>query len=62
MISICRDQKLRVENTETAWTSGYESNQEIVIPLKNGEGGFIADEDTLKRIEVRTWSHSAISR
>lgn len=48
---ICRDQKLRVENTETAWTSGYESNQEIVIPLKNGEGGFIADEDTLKRIE-----------
>ncbi len=48
---ICRDQKLRVENTETAWTSSYESNQEIVIPLKNGEGGFIADEDTLKRIE-----------
>ena len=48
---ICRDQKLRVENTDTAWTSGYDTNQEIVIPLKNGEGGFIADEESLKRIE-----------
>lgn len=48
---ICRDQKLRVESTDTAWTSLYEEAQEIVIPLKNGEGGFIADEETLKRIE-----------
>jgi phosphoribosylformylglycinamidine synthase len=48
---ICRDQKLRVENTETAWTAGYDANQEIVIPLKNGEGGFIADDETLRRIE-----------
>ena len=48
---ICRDQKLRVESTDTAWTALYEEAQEIVIPLKNGEGGFIADEETLKRIE-----------
>jgi len=48
---ICRDQKLRVESTDTAWTTLYEEAQEIVIPLKNGEGGFIADEETLKRIE-----------
>ncbi len=48
---ICRDQKLRVENTDTAWTHGYEKGQEIVIPLKNGEGGFIADDETLARIE-----------
>lgn len=48
---ICRDQKLRVENTDTAWTHGYENGQEIVIPLKNGEGGFIADDETLARIE-----------
>lgn len=48
---ICRDQRLRVENTETAWTNQFEKNQEITIPLKNGEGGFIADEETLKRIE-----------
>lgn len=48
---ICRDQKLRVESTETLWTSQYVPGQEIVIPLKNGEGGFIAGEETLKRIE-----------
>jgi phosphoribosylformylglycinamidine synthase len=48
---ICRDQKLRVESTDTVWTSDYSEGQEITIPLKNGEGGFIADADTLKRIE-----------
>lgn len=48
---ICRDQKLRVESTDTSWTADYEVNQEITIPLKNGEGGFIADDETLKRIE-----------
>jgi phosphoribosylformylglycinamidine synthase I len=48
---ICRDQKLRVESTDSPWTADYEVNQEITIPLKNGEGGFIADDETLKRIE-----------
>jgi phosphoribosylformylglycinamidine synthase I len=48
---IRRDQKLRVENTSTAWTSGFEQGQEIVIPLKNGEGGFIASADELARLE-----------
>jgi phosphoribosylformylglycinamidine synthase I len=48
---ICRDQVLRVDNADTAWTSGYEVGQEIVIPLKNGEGGFVADDATLDRLE-----------
>ena len=48
---ICRDQVLRVENADTAWTNGYEAGQEIVIPLKNGEGGFVADDATLDRLE-----------
>lgn len=48
---ICRDQTLRVESTNTVWTSDYSKGQEITIPLKNGEGGFIADADTLARIE-----------
>ena len=48
---ICRDQKLRVENTSTAWTSGFQTAQEITIPLKNGEGGFIADQETINRLE-----------
>ena len=48
---ICRDQKLRVDNISTPWTSGYREGEEITIPLKNGEGGFITDDETLKRIE-----------
>jgi phosphoribosylformylglycinamidine synthase len=48
---ICRDQTLRVENAGTAWTNGYAEGQEIVIPLKNGEGGFVADDATLDRLE-----------
>ena len=49
---ICRDQRLRIESTQTRWTSAYEQNQEIVIPLKNGEGGFVADERTLDALEA----------
>ncbi|SCX03223.1 phosphoribosylformylglycinamidine synthase subunit PurQ [Candidatus Aquiluna sp. UB-MaderosW2red] len=49
---ICRDQKLRVENNQTAWTNLFEKDQEITIPLKNGEGGYIASEETLKMLEA----------
>jgi len=48
---ICRDQQLRVENTDTVWTSGFTAGQEITIPLKNGEGGFIASAETLAELE-----------
>ncbi|MDL9978130.1 phosphoribosylformylglycinamidine synthase subunit PurQ [Microbacterium candidum] len=48
---IRRDQRLRVENASTAWTSEFEQGQEIVVPLKNGDGGYIADAETLARIE-----------
>ncbi|CAN5316563.1 phosphoribosylformylglycinamidine synthase subunit PurQ [soil metagenome] len=48
---ICRDQRLRIENTTTAWTNGFEKDAEIIIPLKNGEGGFIADAATIERLE-----------
>jgi phosphoribosylformylglycinamidine synthase len=48
---ICRDQKLIVESNTTAWTNQFELNQEITIPLKNGEGGYIATDETLKRLE-----------
>jgi phosphoribosylformylglycinamidine synthase len=48
---ICRDQRLRVENASTAWTSDFTEGQEIVIPLKNGDGGYIADAETRARIE-----------
>ncbi|GLK15956.1 phosphoribosylformylglycinamidine synthase subunit PurQ [Herbiconiux flava] len=48
---ICRDQVLRVENASTAWTNAFDVGQEITIPLKNGEGGYIASAETLERLE-----------
>ncbi|MFT4084920.1 MAG: phosphoribosylformylglycinamidine synthase subunit PurQ [Nocardioides sp.] len=48
---VCRDQRLRIENADTAWTAAYQAGQEIVVPLKNGEGQYVADEATLDRLE-----------
>ena len=48
---IRRDQRLRVENNTTAWTNEYAPGAEIVIPLKNADGRFVADASTLERIE-----------
>ena len=48
---LCTDQKLRVENNKTMWTSDYAEGQEIIIPLKNGEGSFQCDDETLARLE-----------
>jgi phosphoribosylformylglycinamidine synthase len=48
----CKDQALRIENNRTAWTSGYELGARVVIPVKNGEGLFVADPDTLDELEA----------
>lgn len=48
---LCTDQKIRIENNETAWTNTYLAGQEIVIPLKNGEGSYQCDDETLKMLE-----------
>jgi phosphoribosylformylglycinamidine synthase subunit PurQ / glutaminase len=48
---VCKDQVLTVENASTAWTSDLEVGSDITIPLKNGEGGFVADDETLARLE-----------
>jgi phosphoribosylformylglycinamidine synthase subunit PurQ / glutaminase len=48
---VCRDQRLRVESTSTPWTASYDEGQEIVVPLKNGEGCFVAAEATLDELE-----------
>jgi phosphoribosylformylglycinamidine synthase subunit PurQ / glutaminase len=49
---VCRDQRLRIEDTTSMWTSDFEAGQEILIPLKNGEGGYVADERTLDELEA----------
>jgi phosphoribosylformylglycinamidine synthase subunit PurQ / glutaminase len=48
---VCRDQRLRIERSTTAWTNGYTDGEQIVIPLKNGEGGYVADQQTLDVLE-----------
>ena len=48
---IRRDQRLRVENADTDWTNGFVAGQEITIPLKNADGRFVADAETIRRIE-----------
>ncbi|NYI70697.1 phosphoribosylformylglycinamidine synthase [Naumannella cuiyingiana] len=48
---VCRDQRLRVESADTVWTADFTPGQEITIVLKNGEGGYVADAETLRRLE-----------
>jgi phosphoribosylformylglycinamidine synthase I len=48
---VCRDQRLRVDNADTAWTREYAKDQEIVIPVKNQDGCYVADEVTLAALE-----------
>ena len=49
---VCRDQRLRIEDATSVWTRDYAAGQEIVIPVKNGEGNYVADEATLDRLEA----------
>jgi len=46
-----RDQRLRVESTRTAWTGGFGAGDLITVPVKNGEGCYVADPATLQRLE-----------
>jgi phosphoribosylformylglycinamidine synthase subunit PurQ / glutaminase len=46
---VCRDQRLTVENTSTPWTSDLPG--EIVVPVKNAEGRYVADAATLAELE-----------
>ncbi|GAB3212838.1 phosphoribosylformylglycinamidine synthase subunit PurQ [Nocardia tengchongensis] len=48
---VCRDQWLTVEQTDTAWTSRYETGAQILIPVKNAEGRFQASAEVLDELE-----------
>ena len=50
---VCRDLRLRVESAATAWTGSFAAGQEIVVPLKSGEGRYVADAATLAQLEAR---------
>ena len=49
---VCRDQGLRVESVDTAWTNAFSAGQQISIVLKNGEGGYVAAPETLAELEA----------
>jgi len=48
---VCRAQDLIVENVSTAWTSAYRPGQHIVVPIKNMDGMYVADDRTLDKLE-----------
>jgi phosphoribosylformylglycinamidine synthase len=48
---VCRQVPLRVENSQTLFTSGYDSGEEIVFPVAHHDGNYQADEATLDRLE-----------
>jgi phosphoribosylformylglycinamidine synthase len=50
---ICRVVTVRVETTQTPFTRGAETGDVLEIPIKHGEGQFVADPETLARIEER---------
>jgi len=49
---VCRDVWLTVESTTTAWTARYESGAELLVPLKSGEGRYVASESVLDELEA----------
>jgi phosphoribosylformylglycinamidine synthase I len=49
---ICRDLRIRVESVDSVWTNGFTVGQELLVPLKSGEGRFVADAATLDRLEA----------
>ena len=48
---VCKDQDLRVESVDTVWTRDFRAGDVITIVIKNGEGAYIADDETLRRLE-----------
>ena len=50
---VCRDQRVTVESAATAWTNSFATGQEIVLPVKHGEGRYVASADTLAELEAK---------
>jgi phosphoribosylformylglycinamidine synthase I len=48
---VCRDVRLRVERTDTAFTSRADAGQRLTVPIKHGEGCYFADEELLAELE-----------
>lgn len=48
---ICDRVPVKVERTDLPWTSAYQAQEVITLPIAHGEGRYYADSDTLKGLE-----------
>jgi len=48
---VCRSVALEVEETQSAFTRSYNKGERVLFPVAHGEGNYVADEDTLNRLE-----------
>lgn len=48
---VCRDQWLRVDNNTSTWTTRYDAGAELLVPIKHGEGNYVADDAVLDELE-----------
>jgi phosphoribosylformylglycinamidine synthase I len=48
---LCREAFLRIERSDTPFTRGYNAGQVIRVPVAHGEGNYVADADTIARLE-----------
>jgi phosphoribosylformylglycinamidine synthase len=48
---VCRDIWLEVASTSSAWSTRFEPGADVLVPLKSGEGRYVADEKTLDELE-----------
>lgn len=47
---LCRDQEISIENNRTIWSNDFSPSEVITIPIKNGEGAYVADPQTLRKL------------
>lgn len=48
---VCRDLWLEVASNMSAWTTRYDLGADLLVPLKSGEGRYVASEDVLDKLE-----------
>ncbi len=48
---VCRDVSLRVDNNQSMFSSGFDKGSYITLPVAHHDGNYVADEDTLNRLE-----------
>ncbi|MEX1165150.1 MAG: phosphoribosylformylglycinamidine synthase subunit PurQ [Nitriliruptor sp.] len=49
---VCKDVPLTIDTADTAWTRSFRRGETVIIPVKNGEGRYHADPDTLDQLEA----------